>query len=205
MKVYWRIFVVAIFLALAGLAGARPAVAAMIGDADIAYHATRTVVFKGQRYTGPVWAVPGKQRHEQMINGFRLVVILRSDTGTATAILPDLNVYASFPMSRDLDLSSFGDPVGHGTVAGLTASKYRIEHEEPDGTGADGWLWVGSHHILLKVDGDYRTAGGKTVPVTASLSDIERGPQDPALFTVPSTMTALPIEAIAPFLGFKAN
>ena len=205
MKVYWRMGVIAIFMVLAGGTGSGPAAAAMIGDADVAYHAMRTVLFKGQRYTGPVWAVPGKQRHEQMINGFRLVVILRDDTGMATAILPDLNVYASFPMSRDLDLSSLGEPVSHGTVAGLTAAKYRIEHEEPDGTGADGWLWVGSHHILLKVDGDYRTAGGKTVPVTATLSDIERGPQDPALFVLPSTMTALPIEAIAPFLGFKTK
>jgi hypothetical protein len=61
-----------------------PARAAMIGDADISFHATRTVLFKGRTYTGPVWAVPGKQRHEQTINGFRLVVILRTDTGTAT-------------------------------------------------------------------------------------------------------------------------
>lgn len=205
MTTWWRYSVVVLFLVLTGMSGPRPASAAMIGDADVAYHATRTVLFKGQRYTGPVWAIPGKQRHEQLINGFHLVVILNSDTGMATAILPDLNIYASFPMSRDLDLSSLGEPVSHGTVAGLTAAKYRIEHEESDGTGADGWLWVGAHHILLKVDGDYRTVGGKTVPVTATLSEIERGPQDPALFTVPTNMTALPIEAIAPFLGFKAN
>lgn len=205
MAVWWRNYVIVLLLALAGTAVPKPAAAAMIGDADIAYHAMRTVLFKGQRYTGPVWAVPGKQRHEQTINGFRLVVILDGNTGTATAILPDLNVYASFPMSRDLDLSSLGAPVSHGTVAGLSAAKYRIEHEEADGTGADGWLWVGAHHILLKVDGDYRTAGGKTVPVTATLSEIERGPQDPALFAVPMNMTALPIEALAPFLGFKAN
>ncbi len=204
MAVWWRNCAIVLVMALAGTTS-RPAAAAMIGDADVAYHAIRTVLFKGQRYTGPVWAVPGEQRHEQTINGFRLVVILNSNTGTATAILPDLNVYASFPMSRDLDLSSLGEPVSHGTVAGLSAAKYRIEHEEPDGTGADGWLWVGAHHILLKVDGDYRTAGGKTVPVTATLSSIERGPQDPALFAVPTNMTALPIEAIAPFLGFKAN
>jgi hypothetical protein len=182
-----------------------PARAAMIGDADISFHATRTVLFKGRTYTGPVWAVPGKQRHEQTINGFRLVVILRTDTGTATAILPDLNVYASFPMSRELDLESLGEPVSHGIVAGLPAAKYRLEHEESDGTGADGWLWVGPHHLLLKIDGDYRTAGGNTVPVTASLSHIERGPQDPSLFEIPGNMTALPVEALAPFLGFKMN
>ena len=89
-------------------------------------------------------------------------------------------------------------------LAGLATAKYRIEHEEPDGTGAEGWFWVGSRHILLKVDGDYPTAGGKTVPVSATLSDIECKPRVPAPFTAPSTMTALPIEAIAPFLGFKA-
>jgi hypothetical protein len=205
MKFFWRVCVLAILVAVGLIAANGPARAGMIGDADISYHATRTVLFKGKRYSGPVWAVPGMQRHEQMINGFRLVVILRADTGMATAMLPDLNVCASFPMSRDLDLASLGEPVSHGTVAGFAAAKYRIEHEEPDGTGADGWLWVGKHHILLKLDGDYRTAGGKTVPVTAILSDIERGPQDPALFTVPSTMTVLPVEAIAPFLGFKTN
>jgi hypothetical protein len=181
------------------------AAAAMIGDADISYHAERTVLFKGRQYTGPVWAVPGLQRHEQTINGMRLVVILNAGAGTATAILPDFNVYASFPMSQELDMSTLGDPVSRAKVDGIPAEKYRLEHEEGDGTGADGWLWIGAHNILLKLDGDYRTAGGRSVPVTATLSDIEKGPQDPALFRVPATMTALPVEAIAPFLGFKGN
>ena len=181
----------------------RPAVAAMIGDSDIAYRADRTVVFKGHRYTGPVWAVPGKQRHEQEINGLRLIVILRADTGTAAAILPDFNVYAVFPMSRELDRSILGPAAGHASVDGMPAAKYRLEHTEPDGTGASGWLWIGSHHILVKLDGEYRTASGTMVPVTAALSDIKPGPQDPSLFEIPSNMTALPVEAIAPFLGFK--
>ena len=180
-----------------------PAAAAMIGDSDVAYRADRTVVFKGHRYTGPVWAVPGKQRHEQEINGLRLVVILRTDTGTAAAILPDFNVYAVFPMSRELDRSILGRPVEHTSIDGMPAAKYRLEHTEPDGTGGSGWLWIGPHHILVKLDGEYRTASGTTVPVTAALSDIRPGPQDPSLFEIPSNMTALPVEAIAPFLGFK--
>jgi hypothetical protein len=200
-----RYLLTTVLLILVTAVSVGPARAGMIGDADVSYHALRTVVFKGHRYVGPVWAVPGKQRHEQTINGLRLVVILRADLGTASAILPDLNVYASFPMSRDLDLESLGEPVTHELVDGMKASKYRLEHEEADGTGADGWVWIGSHHILLKIDGDYRTASGKSVPVSAALAEIEKGAQDPALFEIPTTMTALPVEAIAPFLGFKTN
>lgn len=69
----------------------------LLGDVTIAYRAMRTVTAGGKTYVGPVYAMPGRQRHEQEINGFHPVVILRADRKVAWLLVEALGVYTEFP------------------------------------------------------------------------------------------------------------
>ena len=75
-------------LALAALAarhGGRGA--ATLGDAQIGFSADRTLVIDGQTYRGKIWTMPGKERHEQVIQGFQPVFILRADSPFGEIVL----------------------------------------------------------------------------------------------------------------------
>ena len=54
------------------------ATAATLGDAQIGFTADRTLVIDGRSYQGKIWTMPGKERHEQAIEAFRPIFLLRA-------------------------------------------------------------------------------------------------------------------------------
>jgi hypothetical protein len=186
-----------------------PVRAALIGDADQPYSATRTVIADGRAYVGEMRSAPGMQRHEQTVNGIRFVVILRADRDVAWLLLPDFNVYAALPLSDTLtryaDRASLGRPRGTDRLNGLSAAKYRLHHIDQSGALAEGWLWMTATGLVPKLQGNYTSPNGHKTAVTLLLSDIEPGEQDPGYFVVPAGMSALPPQAVAGLLGMDVK
>jgi hypothetical protein len=195
---------VAIALVMAG-----PGHAELIGDTRAPFSADRTVVTGGKTYEGQFFAVPGKQRHEQKINGLDVVAILRADRGVAWVVLPGLHVYTEFPFPKAVrefdDPHQLGPVIATETIGGLKSDKYRVERQGGDGSALDGWLWMSRDGIITKLDGTYTSTRGKTVPATFQLTNIKLGPQDPALFEPPPGSKLLPYEALEPLFNMRLS
>jgi len=196
------------FLALALLGAAPRSDAGLIGDASVPYRAERTVWVNGQSYSGAVMSEPGHQRHDQTLFGLPEVFLLDTASAKGFLVLPSVKTYLEFPfppLMAELDAKDLlRDPVGQDKVAGLAATKYRVDHTARDGSRAEGFLWLARGGILVKLDvAVTRAHGGRPMHVAMELSDLVRGPVDPALFVLPQGYARLPVGALAPLLGGK--
>ncbi|MGB8840158.1 MAG: hypothetical protein WCC64_03725 [Aliidongia sp.] len=201
-------FLVPVIALLFGFCSIGPGRAAtLVGDTQVPFSAARSVVTDGKTYDGLMFAAPGMQRHEQVLNGLPLVAILRADRKVAWVIVPGLHVYAEFAFPKavtDYDgISALGSPLGTDTVAGLKSARYRLEREGADGSALDGWVWRTLDGIVTKLDGTYTSTKNKQVKATFLLSDVKLGPQDPALFDIPKDVKKLPIEAVQGLLSLQ--
>jgi len=194
--------------ALLVLAAAHPAGAAprMLGDPSVPFSADRSLTIGERSFTGRLYATPGSQRHEQQVAGVDQVIILHGKDARGWLVLPSLNSYVEFwfaPAATELKADDLlSTKLGEETVNGLNTSKYRIEHVAHDGTLIDGYVWLTSDGIPMRLDGMYTPAnGGKPTPVHMELSNVRREKQNAALFDIPPNMMKLPGGALAPLLG----
>src|SRR5215204_6702660 len=91
-------------LVLFSLLLAPAAGAATLVDAQVGFTAERTLVIDDQSYVGKIWAMPGKERHEQKIQGFEPVFLLRADNPLAEIVLAKLKTIVQFAMPSELRL-----------------------------------------------------------------------------------------------------
>jgi len=194
---------------LAAILGMGPAMALPLGDTAVPYDAERIVVTGGKTYTGKIFAIPGRQRHEQVWNGLHLVAILRGDRKLAWVILQDLHVYAELPFPDAItdyaDPHLLGAPIGHEDMAGIKVDEYRLEHDGEDGSGLDGWLWMSKDGIVVKIDGHYHSPVTRPISATYHLEKLHLGPQAATLFELPKGLARLPPEAIEPLLELRGR
>lgn len=182
--------------------------ARMLGDAAIAYSAERTVTVNGRTYRGMVFHRPGYDRHEQEIHGIAEVIILDAAAKRGYLILPMLKTYVAFAfpeLMADLDSPALRRaPVGHETVNGIRTTKYRIDETAANGTRAHGFVWVSDKGVLMRIAGTVARPGrSKPMTIRMELANLAVGPQDPALFRLPSGLVELPSGAIRGLLGGK--
>lgn len=201
-----RSFVALLLIVLAaGLGIASPAVAAMLGDARVSYRAERTVTVDGRTYTGPLFHIPGHERHEQELWGTKEIFILDAKAAKGWLLVPSFKTYVEFafpPVMAELDSPDLmRHPVGQETVAGVRTTKYRIDHTAKDGTRAEGFVWVSRDGVLMKLAGTVTRPGMKPLRIAMQLSHLEEGPQDPSLFELPPGLVKLPADALRPLLG----
>ncbi|GGF17849.1 hypothetical protein GCM10011611_24640 [Aliidongia dinghuensis] len=179
----------------------------LLGDTRAPYSADRTVVTGGKSYVGRVYAEPGRQRHEQDLNGLPLVAILRADRKVAWLELAPLHVFTDFPFPAAItdyaDDRQLGPALGTETVGGEATKKYRIERQGTDGSQVYGYAWITDDGIVMKLDGAFVEPSGRETRASYELSHVKRGPQPPALFDLPAGMSRLPPEALAPLMGIK--
>lgn len=194
------------------LAAASPAAAraALLGDAAIAYSAERTVTVNGRSYSGMVFHMPGRDRHEQEIQGIAEVIILDAAAKRGFLMLPMLRTYVPFAfpeLMAELDDPGLRrSPVGHETVNGVRTTKYRIDHTAADGSRARGYAWVSAQGVLMRIDGTVaRPGGNKPTAIRMELANLAVGPQDPALFQLPQGLIKLPAGALQSLLGGKSG
>lgn len=185
---------------------AAPAVAATLSDAKTGFSADRTLVVDGKTYRGRMWTMPGKERHEQNLNGIPAAFVLRGDTPLADLVLPKLHTVVEFLLPPELHL--FADPrlkrspVGHQTVNGVATTKYAIDETVPEGHG-QGFLWLSDSGIPMELDGTFTRTSGRAAHLHWELTHVHLGPQPAALFEPPHDFAKLPAEAIVPLLGLK--
>ena len=184
--------------------GAVPA--ATLGEAQIGFTADRTLVIDGRSYQGKIWAMPGKERHEQAIQAFRPIFLLQRDSPLGEIVLPQLKTIVQFMLPPELRILAASDlkkrPVGQETVNGVATTKYAIDDSVPEGH-ATGTLWLSRDGIPMRLDGSFAKQNGKVSAVRWELSHVRIGPQPATLFEAPQGFSKLPPEAIAPLLGLK--
>lgn len=174
---------VATFL-FAGAAAAAP-----LSPPDTAYSATRIIEAAGMTMTGQVHYDHGKERWETTMQGMRQVSILLPDEKRMLMYMPDMGM-AMEVGTGDVDDYGIGEiynegvkaeKIGEESIGGERTSKYRVEHDD----GASMFVWITRDGIPVKAEG--ASAEGK---FSMHLTDLVRGPQDPALFRLPDGVTA---------------
>ena len=102
-----------------------------MGDAKIGFSAERILAINGKIYHGRMWTMPGKERHEQDINGIPAAFILRTDTPIGEAVLPQLHTVVQFVIPAELRVLAVArltrHPVGKETVNGIATTKYAVD------------------------------------------------------------------------------
>ena len=189
------------------LIAAAPARATGLLDAAVSFSAMRTVMVNGKPYTGPMFHIPGHERHEQVLLGMQEVFLLDDVQQAGQVVLPALKTMIEFPFPPLLaaltDPAMRKDAVGEEKVGDIAATKYRVGKTAPDGTRGDGFLWISRRGVLLKMAGTVTAPGGHRTTIDMALTDVKEAPQDASLFTPPSGLNKLPAEALAPLLGIK--
>ena len=179
--------------------------AATLGEARVGFAADRLLVIDGHRYLGKIWAMPGEERHEQAIQAFRPVFLLRADSPLGEVVLAQLKTIVQFvvpPELRLLGVARHKRPLGEETVNGIATVKYAIDETVPEGH-AEGTLWLSRDGIPMRLDGTFTGHKGKPAKVRWELSHVKIGPQPASLFAAPTGFSKLPAEAVAPLLGLK--
>src|SRR5579864_2069386 len=180
--------------------------AATLGEAQIGFSADRTLVVDGRTYQGKIWAMPGRERHEQAIQGFRPIFLLRSGSPLGEIVLPQLKTIAQFNLPPELHILVTSElkkhPVGEEAVNGIATTRYAIDESLPEGH-ATGTLWLSRDGIPMRLDGSFTKQNGKVSTVRWELNHVKIAPQPASLFEAPQGFSKLPPEAIAPLLGLK--
>jgi len=182
------------------------AMAATLADSKVGYSADRLLVIDGKSYHGKIWAMPGKERHEQAIQAFHPVFLLRTDSQLGEAVLPQLHTMVEFAIPAELRLLAAPElkkhPIGQETIGGISTTKYEIDETVPEGHAA-GTLWLSKEGIPMRLAGTFAAAKGKVSTVRWELSHVKLGPQPADLFEPPHGYSKLPVEAVAPLLGLR--
>lgn len=182
------------------------AAATTLIDVQIGFSADRTLAIDGQNYQGKIWAMPGKERHEQTIQGMRPVFLFRSDRPLAEVVLVSLKTIVQFAMPPELRLLGSPElkkrPLGRETVNGIATTRYAIDQSVAEGR-AKGTLWLSRDGIPMRLAGTFTAPQGKVSTIRWELNNIKLGPQPAALFEPPQGFSKLPPEAVAPLLGLK--
>ena len=180
--------------------------AATLGEAQIAFTADRLLVIDGRSYRGKIWTMPGKERHEQAIQAFRPVFLLRADSPLGEVVLAQMKTIVQFTMPSELRILGTSQlkkhPVGQETVNGIATTKYAIDETVPEGHAA-GALWLSRDGIPMRLAGSFTRQSGKVSTLRWELSHVKVGPQPAALFEAPKGFSKLPPEAVAPLLGLQ--
>ena len=180
--------------------------AATLGESQIGFTADRALVLDGRNYQGKIWAMPGKERHEQAIQSFRPIFLLRKDQPLGEIVLPQLKTIVQFALPPEAHLLVTSElkkhPVGQENVNGIATTKYAVDESVPEGH-ATGTLWLSRDGIPMRLDGSFTRQNGKVSTVRWELSHVRIGPQPASLFEAPQGFSKLPPEAIAPLLGLK--
>ena len=202
MQIPHRSFRAALILTLA-ISGAD---AATLGDYTVGFSAERTLVIDGKSYVGRMAAMPGRERHEQKIQGFSPVFLLRADQPLADVVLAQLHTIVQFALPPELRILGRPElkkkPLGRDTVNGVVTTKYAIDETVPEGH-ASGTLWLSAEGIPMRLVGNFVAENGKPSTIRWELKDVKIGPQPAVLFEAPAGYSKLPPEAVAPLLGLR--
>ena len=181
-----------VLLAALAIGVALPAAAKPLQDAPVPYSADVTIALGDAEPTrGRIESAPGMQRLEQRLpGGARRVMITRFDRQLAYLIDPTTETYRELHLNLNVptgwdDAVLTLKPEGPDTVGGVAATRYAVAGDPRPGTHVHGQLWRTDDGIMVKADATTDGSGGKELRSVFELSNLQRGPQDPALFEPP--------------------
>lgn len=192
-------------LAALALVAAVPAQAAGLLDAPMSFSATRTVTVNGKAYTGPMFHVPGRERHEQNLLGMDEVFLLDDHDGQGFLVVPPLKTMVAFPfpplLAALLDPALGKAALGDEKIDGVPTTKYRVDKTTQDGSHGEGFVWISKRGVLMKLAGTVTAPGGHRTVIDMALSGVKEAPQNAALFAPPQGFATLPAQALVPLIG----
>ena len=192
-----------------------PAWAERLPAPAASYSASQNLTVNGIALSARLFHDRGLERRESRVDGLNNLLLVHPESQEALVVQPESNVGMRLSLSDPevgvvaTSLSQLsGRAEGNEILAGEIVTRYRVQDIAPDGSGFDGHVWATRDGIYVKLEG--RTGGEGAADIAMTLSDIRRGPQDPALFKAPkglSIMTLDPLEGRLPpaFQGDKAG
>jgi outer membrane lipoprotein-sorting protein len=161
----------------------------------VEYSADRTMESDAGTFTGKVHFTKDKERAEMQMQGMSSVTIQRRDKQLSWMLMPAQRMYMERSIREARQQMRDGPPdnvtiseVGKETVGGVETTKYKLLMR--DGS-AGGFMWFTREGIAMKMD-LLQKQGGEKTRMTITLSNLKIGPQDPALFEVPSGYNKMP-------------
>ncbi len=165
----------------------------------VAYSADVSITAGAMHLTGKVYSAPGMQRREILFGKNRPILvqqIIRYKQSLMWHLLPvqrqyaETNPYAGNWLWDGFHASGFtaeeATALGLETIDGTATTKYQIVTTRADGRRNRGIIWVMDNGIALK--GEVMESAATLRPVM-ELQNIAVGPQDPALFELPTGYT----------------
>lgn len=195
--------IAAVLMVAAGAAGAAATTALDLLDAPVAYTASFTVTSDKGTYRGTVWHEPGRERRDFDTSGGGQTVLLRRDTGSAYLLKASGRWYVGLALDAAAGLAGGIDAmavartrVRDETVAGIPATRYRIDAAAPRGDRFVGDAWFSRDGILVKASGTVTSRSGRSTPVETALAGLKRGKVDERLFELPAGWLGMDLRSV---------
>jgi hypothetical protein len=171
----------------------------------VEYSADRVMETSAGTFNGRVYAARGRERAELEIEGMKSAMILKFDEKVGYMLMPAQKMYQTVDFAKARQQAGTGPTenvsisvVGREDVEGRSATKYKVLMK--DGS-AGGFMWFTDEGIAVKMDLLVKSGGGKSDRMTVTLKNLQIGPQDPAVFEVPSGYTKMPSFGAGAFGG----
>lgn len=179
-----------VLLALAAMALPFNGIAAEWPEPEASYQAVRVTEMNGEDSLR-IAVRHDRGRERQTIAGEPPQVILVRPDLDSVYLIQEEGVGVQMPLE-----ALGGDPTVHirealnpqavrtETVAGQPATKFRLSGANPLGGKFEGHAWATADGILLRLEG-VSEVDGEPHRVEVRLEELERGPQEESLFSVP--------------------
>jgi hypothetical protein len=189
---------------------ATPALADKLPLPKAAYSADVVFEARGRDTPGRIFVDGPKERREiRSLAGQPNITIIRRDKGKVYDLKPQRHLAIKLRIAAaqaagdtgapGTDIDSFygaeATPQGTETIAGLQTTKYAIELKEAGGgLTVDATVWCTDDGIIAKIVGK-TSVDADHPPARMELKNIKQGPQDGALFEIPTGMQVLSMDS----------
>lgn len=174
-------------------------------DAPVPYTADFYVTSDKGTYRGTVWHAPGRERREFETLGGGQAVLLRRDTDAAYLMKPSGRWYVGLALKAAAGLAGGLDGmvvkrtrIKDDTVAGIRATRYRVDASAAKGGTFDGDAWFTRDGVLVKAVGTVTTDDGRRMPVETGLSGLKLGQVDERKFELPAGWLGMDLRSVPP-------
>jgi hypothetical protein len=184
---------------------AAPAMADKLPLPKASYSADIVFESKGREYGGHINVDGVKERLDTRdANGVTSLKIIRRDMGKVFDLRPQRHMAVSMRIAAaeaagetgapGVDVDSFygvdATPQGVETISGIMTTKYAIHVDAGPGLTVNAMVWASDDGIIIRAIGK-TSIDGDNPPARMELHNINRGPQDAALFELPAGMSVL--------------
>ncbi|MCC7272722.1 MAG: hypothetical protein IT561_08640 [Alphaproteobacteria bacterium] len=193
-----------LILALSGLgAGGAAADIGPFGAPRASYTADATITVGRQSVAARIFGDGPRERRETIIQGVPQIFLLDQRARTAVLLMPGARLAIEADIrtvpgaGEAIDMRWTTRPLGAETVAGVHATRHRVDGVNARGDRLSGEVWLTRENIPVRVELEFRGARRRTA-IRQELHNLKVGPVDPRLLRVPAGFRRLPMPAGLP-------